>query len=307
MKINPVGLILSMVTAACAENIIFPDAAGLIDVTKPPYELKGDGATDNTAALRRAFTDHRGNNRTLYFPNGIYLFSDRVNISGDEPSLPHSNDRFLNIQGQSQAGVVLKLADNSPGFGDAANPRTFLSLYEGVSTGDVMHSYVRNITVEVGKGNPGAAAFRFMTNNTGAMYDVTIRTVDPQKRGAIGLDLRQSQNGPGLISRVTVDGFDYGIRTGNSFSMVLEHVTVRNQRIAGFYNNGARTTMRGFVSRNKVPALVNDSHGHITLIGADLTCGSSRTFHRAASRRLRSDAMKPYGHGSTILKHIWPT
>jgi len=266
---------VAMTGIASAENMVFPGDAGLVDVTQPPYGLKGDGRTDNTEALRRAFLDLRGLNRTLYFPNGTYLLSDRINISGDEPSRPHSMDRFLNIQGQSQAGVVLRLKDNAPGYDNPDKPKTFLSLYEGESTGDVMHSYVRNITVDVGKDNPGAAAFRFMTNNSGAMYDVTIRSSDPRKAGAIGLDLRQSQNGPGLIKRITIDGFDYGIQTANTFSLVFEHITVRNQRKIGFYNHTARTTLRGLTSQNTVPALVNDRHGNLTLVGAKLTGGAS--------------------------------
>jgi hypothetical protein len=262
-------------SAAVAENIVFPDEAGLVDVTRAPYHLKGDGRTDNTAALRKAFLEQRGLNRTLYFPNGTYLFRDRINVSGDAPSRPHSMDRFLNIQGQSQAGVILKLQDNAPGYDDPANARTFLSLYEGQSTGDVMHSYVRNITVEIGAGNPGAAAFRFMTNNTGAMYDVTIRSADPARAGAIGLDLRQSQNGPGLLKRITVDGFDHGVQTANTFSLVFEHIALTNQRKAAFQAGNSRLTIRGLRSRNRVPALVGSKHTHLTLIEADLAGGAA--------------------------------
>ncbi len=95
---------------------------------------------------------HKAGSNNLPGP-GVYLLSDRVNISGDEPSMPHSKDRFLNLQGQSQAGVVLKLKDRSPGFDNPEQPKTFISLYEGKSTGDMMHAYVRNITVEIGAGN----------------------------------------------------------------------------------------------------------------------------------------------------------
>lgn len=256
--------------AAVAENVVFPEDAGLVDVTQPPYNLKGDGKTDNTEGLRKAFYDNRGKNRTLYFPNGTYLVGDRVNISGDEPSRPHSPHRFLHIQGQSEAGVVIKLKDRAPGYDDPNKPKTFLSLYEGKGTGDVMHSYVRNITVDAGRGNPGAAAFRFMTNNTGAMYEVTIRSSDPAKAGAIGLDLRQGQNGPGLIKRVTVDGFDYGIQTANTFSLVFEHITVRGQRKAGFNAGNSRLTIRGFKSRNSVPAWIGSKHTNLTLLEAEL-------------------------------------
>jgi len=281
MRIAFSALIVCLVVAGVghvhAENIIFPDDAGLVDVTQPPYNLKGDGQTDNTDALQRAFLDNRGTNNTLYFPNGTYLFSDRINISGDQPSRAHSPDRFLHLQGQSEAGVVLKLADNSPGYDDPSNPKTFISMYEGKSTGDWMHAYIRNLTVEIGAGNPGAAALRYMTNNSGAMYDVTIRSADPEKRGAIGLDLRQSQNGPGLIKRITVDGFDYGIQTANTFSLVFEHITVTNQRKAGFNAGNSRLTMRRYVSRQAdAPAIIASKHTNLTLIEAELEADGAR-------------------------------
>jgi non-canonical (house-cleaning) NTP pyrophosphatase len=51
---------------------------------------------------------------------------------------------------------VIRLKDNSPGFDDPNKPKIVLSVYQGQGTGDVMHSYVRNLTVDVGRGNPGA-------------------------------------------------------------------------------------------------------------------------------------------------------
>jgi hypothetical protein len=283
------------------ENIVFPEDAGLVDVTKPPYGLKGDGRTDNTAALRRAFIENRGTGRTLYFPDGTYLLSDRVSISGDEPSRAHSPDRFLHIQGQSQEGAVIRLRDNSPGYDDPEKPKTFISLYEGQSTGDVMHSYVRNITVEIGAGNPGAAALRYLTNNTGAMYDVTVRSLDPERRGAIGLDLRQSQNGPGLIKRVTVDGFDHGIETANTFSLVFEHIAVTNQRKAGFMAGNSRLTIRDLRSRNGVPALVGSKHTHLTLVEAELVGdGSHEAAMVLASKKVFVRDVEVSGYAHTI-------
>lgn len=294
-----VTLILLLVFAGglSAENIVFPDDAGLVIMTEPPYNLVGDGRTDNTAAFQRAIDDLKGRNLTLYFPNGTYLLSDRVHVGGR----PHSRDRFLHIQGQSEAGTVIRLRDHAHGFDDPAEPKVLVSLYDGKSTGDVMHAYVRNITVDVGAGNPGAAALRYISNNSGAIYDVTIRSSDPEKAGAIGLDLRQSQQGPALIKRVTVDGFDHGIEVGNSFSMVFEHITVRDQRKAGFVNNNARTTMRGFHSRNRVPALVNGKHGNLTLVEAELTGGGpDETAVETISRKIFLRDIKVNGYGHTV-------
>lgn len=285
--------------AAAEENIVFPADAGHIDLTQPPYGLKGDGATDNTEALRRAFLENRGKSRTLYFPNGTYLFSDRINISGDEPSKPHSADRFLNLQGQSTRGVVLRLKDQAPGFADPDKPKTFISLYEGASTGDVMHSYVCNLTIEVGAGNPGAAALRFISNNRGAIKEVAIRSEDPEKRGAIGLDLRQSQQGPALVRNVSVDGFDRGIEVGNTFFMVFEHIILCDQRKVGLSSCG-RSTLRGLKSRNRVPVFISGKHDQLTLIDADLTGGDPGEAALVSSGNIYLRDVRVEGYGDTV-------
>jgi len=218
------------------------------------------------------FVEQHKQIRTIH-PNGTYPVSDSVGIFNGKP---HSADRFLTLQSQSEAGVIVKLKDNCEGFIDPANPKTILSVYKGQQTGDVMHSYVRNLTVDAGAGNRGAVGLVFISNNVGAMDRVTIRSSDPNGAGKIGLDLSQAQNGPCFIKRVTVTGFDTGIETGDNFSLVLEHITLKNQNVVGF-NNTARTTIRGLTSVNRVTAVKNDKHDFLTLIEADLTGGSIET------------------------------
>ena len=206
MMIRPTLLLMLFAllpgSVCLAENIVFPEGVGVINV-KTAYGAAGDGKTDDTAAIQKAIDEEKGKNQTLYFPNGTYLISDSVGIFGGKP---HSSDRFLTFQGQSEAGTIIKLNDGAEGFDNAEEPKIVLSVYQGQSTGDVMHSYVRNLTVDVGSGNPGAAGLRFLTHNTGAMERVTIRSSDPEGAGAIGLDLRQSQIGPCMISHITVEG-----------------------------------------------------------------------------------------------------
>jgi hypothetical protein len=259
------AVVMAFAAAVQAENIVFPEDSGHVDV-KLKYGAKGDGATDDTEALKKAFEELKGKNTPMYFPNGTYLISDSVGLFGAKA---HSPSRFINIQGQSEAGVVIKLKDKSPGFGDASKPKVVVSTYDGASTGDAMHTYVRNITVDVGAGNPGAAGLRFMSNNTGAAYNITVRSSDPAGAGAVGFDLRQSQNGPALCKNITVIGFDHGIETGNTFSLVLENITVKGFSKVGFKVNNSRITIRKLKTTGKGPAVDCGPHAQLTLIEGD--------------------------------------
>ena len=248
------------------EDIVFPADAGQVDV-KLRYGAKGDGVTDDTAAIQKAIDEVRGIPDTLYFPNGTYLISASVGIFKGKA---HSRDRFLSYQGQSEAGTVIRLKDGCAEFGDPAKPRVAFSVYQGDGTGDVMRSYVRNMTFDVGTGNPGAIGLRFMTNNTGGVYHVTVRSSDPGHAGRIGLDMTQGQNGPCLIKYVTIDGFEHGVESADSFSLIYEHLTLRNQTGCGFVSKSP-TTIRDLRSANRVTAL--KSEALLTLIEGTFTGG----------------------------------
>jgi hypothetical protein len=271
-----VCVLVALAQTTLAENIVFPTGPGIGEklgyVSIKKFGAKGDGKTDDTAAIQKAIDTIKGAPFTLYFPNGTYLISDSVGMFNCKA---HSRDRFINYQGQSEAGTVLRLKDSADGFDNPEKPKIVFSMFHGRGTGDAMHAYFNNMTIDVGSGNPGAVGLRFMTNNTGGMYHVTIRSSDPEKRGAVGLDTSQHQNGPALIKHVTVDGFDVGVKTGNTFAMVYEFLTLRNQREIAFHNRVARTTIRKLVSENAVPAVVNEKHAHLTLIGAKLTGGKA--------------------------------
>ena len=46
----------------------YPVSESVVDVTKPPYSAKGDGATDDTEALQQAINENTGRHKVLYFP-----------------------------------------------------------------------------------------------------------------------------------------------------------------------------------------------------------------------------------------------
>ena len=105
---------LSAVEAPPAsENVVFPPDA-VVDVTKAPYHAKGDGVTDDTAAIQKALSDHPNAGAIIYLPKGTYLLSDTLRW-------PHGDrggweEKRTILQGQGRRHTVLKLRDGCAGF-----------------------------------------------------------------------------------------------------------------------------------------------------------------------------------------------
>jgi len=99
---------------------------------------------------------------------------------------------------------------------------------------------------------------------------VVIRSGDGQ--GVMGLDMTQTEFGPGMVYHLTVTGFDTGIATPAHVSnAVLESITLTNQNKVGI-DNRHPTAIRKLRSDNRVPA-VRHRGGHLVLIDAELVGG----------------------------------
>jgi hypothetical protein len=231
-----------------AENTVFPADAGIVDVTKPPYNAQGDGRTDDTAAIQKALDDHPSRGAIIYLPNGVYLVSDTLRWGGSD-----NQQKDTILQGQSRAGTVLRLRDDCPGFGDPRKPKAVI--YTGHAPAQRFGNEIHNLTVDTGTGNIGACGVQFIANNQGGVYDVTI--VSGDGHGPIGLDMGYTdEQGPCLIKHVKVVGFDVGVRVATSVaSETMEHIRVEHQKQVGFRNEGQPCTIRDLQSVNAVPAL----------------------------------------------------
>jgi Pectate lyase superfamily protein len=231
------------------------------------YGAKGDGVTDDTVAINAAFKaiDDRPYSRPnadfsmVYFPNGVYLVSDTINFR-----------QYRVLQGQSEGKVILKLKDNAAGYDKGKNKAVLRCVY---SNNESFGNYIRNLTVDIGKNNAGAIGIRYNTHNTGMLEYLTIRSGDGQ--GNIGLDLSETEFGPGMVKNVTIQGFDVGIRTPFSPSnAVLAHILIEGQNIAGI-ENSLPISIQDLTSRNQVPAIVNTSAwtSQLVVVGARLEGG----------------------------------
>ena len=254
-------------------GITFPAGAGVVDVTKAPYFAAGDGITDDTDAINQAMRDHPDGQFIIYLPNGTYLVSDRIDwprVSGTDTNCSTEQScRYTILQGQSTGGTVIKLADNAPGYQDPADSKSVLWCGRGVA--QRFRNAVRDLTVNVGSGNPGAIGIQFNANNTGGIFDAKVLSEDGQ--GVYGLDFGYTNEiGPLLVKNVEIDGFQRAITTDfNVNSMTFEDITIRNQSEVGIFVKQQVVNIRGLASFNEVTAVQTLNQGsYLTLIDSEL-------------------------------------
>jgi hypothetical protein len=270
---------LSSVARAEGYEVVFPDGLtvehGFANVRD--YGAVGDGVADDTQAFVKAmrafdYTHHR----LVYVPDGTYLLSDTIDgrIKGGKWM------SRLHIVGQSRERTIVRLKDDAPGFGGPAKPKPMFRTgshkpWSKAGEGNTaFRNSILNLTLDLGAGNPGAVGVDYLASNTGSLRDVTIRAAEGS--GYCGIQMERKLPGPALIKNVSVQGCDYGLRIATDhYSMTVDHVAFRGQRVCAVRNHGNQIHMRRVTSDNAVPFYVAAGRGaRLVLCDSKLWGGS---------------------------------
>ena len=272
----------------------FPADSGVLNVKD--FGAKGDGTTDDTAAILQAVAASGADlgsffwqNKIVYFPNGTYLISQQI-------TKKYTNGGFASgmmLIGQSEAGTILKLKDNAAGFQSASAPVgmifTTSKLLDGTPTSggkdytdlgegnDAYQNAVQNMTVNVGTGNAGAIGIDYLASNLGWIRHVTVTA--PLGSGATGIALTRKWIGPALLEHVTVNGFSVGIDVANTeYGITMNHIVLNGQLTAGLRNSQNSISANDLEANTFGPSIVSTAvDGLIVLAQAQLNSSSAAT------------------------------
>jgi len=170
---------------------------GFIDVTKPPFNADSTGVKDSTKAIADAVFFGRHHKLAVWFPLGTYKVSDTIPCPGGWSDERTPNHKYLPFteawpcvligerKGNERPRILL--APNSPGFDDPAKPKRVLDFYargwnrktlEAPLPRDIPQTgysqLLYGIDVQIGSGNPGAAAVHFANAEGSTIQDCTL-------------------------------------------------------------------------------------------------------------------------------------
>lgn len=292
------------VAGASFESVetLLPRDCGYVDL-KECFGAMGDGKTDDTPAFREAFrvlsNQATADHHTLYIPPGTYLLTDML-----------QSGRSLTVIGGGADKTVIKLRDKCTGYGKPADAHGMWVVDSSTapelaaSAGGMNDAGIEitHLTIDTGKGNPGAKGLVIQSGLLQRLEDLTIRSDDGA--GLTGLDLAPKTGGAGLIKNVRIKGFDNGIESsGAEATMTLEQIALEGQRVTGIKNTEGILAIRALTSMNKVPALISLGAGSmVALLDSSLKGGTKDAVAIQSEGALSVLRVETAGYKSAIRK-----
>lgn len=299
-------------------SYVLPEAAGVIDVTAAPFYADNTGLKDCSDALQKAFTyaasrtkgiftkDERAV-QIIYFPAGEYKVSKPLIFASKEIQELHKKraeemqmmyiSAHTMIWGEGKENTKIVLDEHSEAFQEGEVPLIRFLDAKFCNTG--YYNGIRHISIEIGKGNPGAVAVDYVSSNNGELCDVDIICRDNDTPAAIGLNLPIRGGGLSYIHEVGIYGFRTGIAVKGDYpGFTFENIKLEGQHTAGIHHVSKNIAIRGLYSKNACPALVLEGKDAITtLIDAELEGGdvNASAIRNEGHLLLRNIGMKGYG------------
>lgn len=285
----------------------FADPTGVVDCTEILCRILGDITRPNIEGCKRVtdrleaatedfiyensfenrrengrnfavFPDRMPPSRILYFPKGTYLVSNTICYHFDnlQNGLGVEMNWCIRFQGEFRDECIIKLADESAGF-EFGSRKPVVSFMRGFDSNVSMSNYFRNLTIDVGAGNPGAIGLNFFCSNDGAVRDVRILSSDPERKGYCGLTSLGNGVTGCLLKNIEVVGFEFGIQlTSLHDYVVMENIRVSDQRAIGIRLENTVAVLRNIQSENEKEALhVDGETAHVHLLDSHLAGGHS--------------------------------
>ncbi|MCX7012618.1 MAG: glycosyl hydrolase family 28-related protein [Candidatus Sumerlaeota bacterium] len=240
----------------------------------------------------------------MYVPNGTYRVTNTIEYTRDTYWKVFRGVRLI---GQSRAGTIIQLADRCPGFGAGAHKVVLEYGHADFPDAEynnwMGHNFLCNMTIDTGRGNPGAIGVNFLGANNARMDNVLIRSGDGQ--GEIGLWGRIGIVS-GYYSNITVQGFDVGVKyvPYHFADPTLEHITLAHQNVAGLESVDCIPVVRDLFSDQNNPAVVgvklSSGGAHVVLVDSVLSNTNSPLpaidIVKGGHLFARSVAVKGYAH-----------
>lgn len=240
----------------------------LSDDGKTDVYLGLEGSRMERGRLKVVYPEHEPPTRIVYFPKGTYLVSDTVtyslkNLKARYYAVPYfDNCRNINFLGESREETVIRLVDNAPGFSSGemkplvsfVNNEKKLPRDKEVSNIAFMN-FMRNLTLDCGKGNPDAVGIKFIASNIGRLENLTIRT----ERGRSGVYTMCGTQG--VFENLAISGFDYGLDICHSVMVVIDGLDVTGVRKAGLLTGSSPINAVGIVAGDRPAAEFVEGQG----------------------------------------------